>query len=329
MPISGGGGGGGITRIVTGANLTGGTIIASGTIGLQTLVASSLFGNSATVAGTLASIVLGGGLSFTSPGTINTTMGLFAGTGIEISPGPTSTVSLDSAQTASTILGNYGTVAGSARPVAIGSNLTLTPGGTLNASGGGSATTIVAGANLTGGTIIASGTIGLATLAASSLFGNFGTVAGTMAAVAIGANITLSSSGTISAAGNVVTAANTGVALNSGTIQIDNMVTLAGTNAGTTTIAPGSGTAWVVLNMPTVAGTVTVAAAPTFPGQKSMFDIKYGTTLSTPSLNSGFVMGGGITYTPGTVVNSIDRMELASPDGTHWVVLALSQGGTL
>lgn len=125
------------------------------------------------------------------------------------------------------------------------------------------------------------------------------------------------------------TSADHGAVSNNGTIQTDLMVTLTGTNAGTTTIAPGTGTTWVVLNMPTTAGTVTVAAAPAFSGQRSILDIKFGATISTPSLNSGFVQTGGVTYTPGTVANAIDRLEIGSPDGTHFVILAIQPGATL
>jgi hypothetical protein len=127
-----------------------------------------------------------------------------------------------------------------------------------------------------------------------------------------------------------VSHAGLGAAINSGTVEINNMVTLTGTNSGTTTIAPGSGTSWAVLNMPTAAGTVTVAAAPAFAGQETILDIKYGATLSTPSLNSGFVAGGGVTaFSPSGSINTIDRLKLISPDGTHWVYMVVSQGGTL
>src|ERR1017187_9462244 len=122
MPISGGGGS--ATTFVACANLTGGTITHSGTIALQTLAASSLFGNSATVSGAMVAIPLASGLALNS-GTLNTTLGLFDGTGINLSPGPSVTISLAD-QAASTLLGNFGTISGPAEPVTIGANLTLT-----------------------------------------------------------------------------------------------------------------------------------------------------------------------------------------------------------
>jgi hypothetical protein len=196
---------------------------------------------------------------------------------------------------------------------ALGSGISIS-GGTLTATGsGGSVTSVTAGAGLSGGPITTTGT----------LTANY--QAGTLTTVGTGLSLT---SGTLTATGP--TAAGIGAVINSGTVEIDNNVTLTGTNGATTTIAPGSGTSWVVLDMPATAGTVTLAAGPTFKGQKAMLDIVYGATLSTPSLNSGFILTGGVSsFTPGTTVNTIDRLELFSPDATHWVVLALSQGGTL
>lgn len=109
---------GGISTIVAGANLNGGTITNSGTISLETIIASNLFGNSATIAGTMEPIAIGSNLTLVSNGTLNATGGL--GT---ITP--------------SSLVGNFGTVSGTVGAIAVGANLTLTTDGILNASGGG------------------------------------------------------------------------------------------------------------------------------------------------------------------------------------------------
>jgi hypothetical protein len=127
-------------------------------------------------------------------------------------------------------------------------------------------------------------------------------------------------------------AANLGAVLNSGTIQINNSITLTGTAAGTLTIGPGSGTSDVVVNMPASGGTVTLAAAPSFPRQRVEIDIKQGATAGVVNLNSGFVFGtsGGPTgYTITPTANLIDRLMLISPDGTKYAVMAIAQGFTL
>ena len=124
--------------------------------------------------------------------------------------------------------------------------------------------------------------------------------------------------------------ANNGVMINAGTISIVNDITLTGTVDNTITIGPASGTSDVIVNMPTIAGTVTLVASPQFKRQKIVLDIVYGATISTPVLNSGFVFSNTPSvYVPGTVADSVDRLELISPDNTHWVVLSISQGSPI
>lgn len=128
--------------------------------------------------------------------------------------------------------------------------------------------------------------------------------------------------GTVDALGN-------GMALNGTTLSVHNTHTQTGTVAATSTIAPGNGTDYVILDMPITVGTVTLAASPTYQGQSAILDIVYGATLSTPALGAGFVLGGGVTYTPGTLANTKDRLGIFSPDQTHWVIEAVSTGGTI
>ena len=123
-----------------------------------------------------------------------------------------------------------------------------------------------------------------------------------------------------------------GATINSGTVEINNTVTLAGTAAGTTTIAPGSGTSDVIVNMPSAGGTVTLAAAPSFLNQKAVVQIKQGATAGVIVLNSGFVFapsGGPTSFTVTATASVRDELGVHSPDGTHWVVDGLLQGLTI
>lgn len=197
---------------------------------------------------------------------------------------------------------------------ALGSGVSLISG-TLSATGtGGSVTSVVAGTGLNGGTITTTGT----------LTANY--QAGTLASFATG----LSLVGT--ALTPAVAAAGNGIAINSGTITIDSSSTLQGTVAGTLTIAPASGVNNVLVNMPTAAGTVTLAAAPAYQYQRAVLNIKQGSTPQSVSLNSGFVFatsGGPTGYTATATASARDILGLYSPDGTHWLVDGMLQGVTI
>ncbi len=65
------GGAGGISTIVAGAGLTGGTITSTGTISLGTIAASELMGNAGTVGAVPSGIVVGSGLSLSTAGTLS------------------------------------------------------------------------------------------------------------------------------------------------------------------------------------------------------------------------------------------------------------------
>ena len=124
-------------------------------------------------------------------------------------------------------------------------------------------------------------------------------------------------------------AAGNGIKINSGTVSVVNSVTMAATAAGTTTISPGSGTTDVIVNMFTGAGTVTLAAAPTFQYQKAVIHIKQGSTPQSVALNSGFVFptsGGPTSFTVTATASVRDEIGVHSPDGTHWVIDGILQG---
>jgi hypothetical protein len=225
-------------------------------------------------------------------------------------------------------------------------------GGTLTATGsGGSVTQVDTGAGLTGGPISSSGTVSFAAIAAASLIANASSASAVPSAVPLGAGLAFSGSslaanyqaGTLAsfatglslvgtALAPAVAAAGNGIAINSGTISIDNSQTLTGAVAGTLTIAPASGIDNVLVNMPTASGTVTLAASPAYPFQKTLLNIKQGSTPQSVALNSGFVFatsGGPTGYTATATASARDILGLYSPDGTHWLVDGMLQGVTI
>jgi hypothetical protein len=277
--------------------------------------------------GRLADKVGGGGGS--GVGTIA------AGSNIAITnpTGPTATVALGTIA-ATSLFGNAGTVAGNLAAITPGANLTLTAAGTLNATGG----TLVGVATIAAGSNIAitnptgpTATVAVGTIAATSLFGNAGTVAGNLAAIAVGANLTLTAGGTLNAtAGSGATVGNLGAVVNSGTVQINNSITVTGTAAGTLTISPTTGTSDVILNMPAAGGTVTVTSVPSFARQRMEWDVKQGATFGVLNLGTVFHLTGAVsTFTLTPTANAVDRLSFISPDGTSWVPWAINQGATL
>lgn len=107
-------------------------------------------------------------------------------------------------------------------------------------------------------------------------------------------------------------------------------MTLTGTAAGTLTIAPGSGTSDVVINMPSAGGTVTLAAGPTFAFQRAVLHVHNGATLGALAPNTGYVFStsGGPSSMSLSAAGSIDRFALLAPDTSHWAVMAAATGFT-
>lgn len=271
--LTAGAGAGSVTSVVAGSNLTGGTITSSGTIGLSSApVVTSLTATDFIVAptlgvGTLAIAHVGVGLQVSAGnsleaqwqggtvtalgtgvslvgGTISATgsggsvTSVVAGSGLNGGTiSTTGTISLGTI-TATSLLGNAGTVTGVPAAVAIGSGLSLATNGTLTATGsGGSVTSVVAGTGLSGGTITSAGTVALATRTASTLMGNPGTAVATPSDVTIGSGLSLSTAGTLTATGSggsvtsVVT--NASPYLTAGTITSAGTITAAAAAAST------------------------------------------------------------------------------------------------
>lgn len=149
------------------------------------------------------------------------------------------------------LFGNSGTVGATGGNIAIGTNLSLTVGGTLNATGG------------------------TATIAATSLFGNPGTVAAAGSSIAIGTNITLSPTGTLS-----VTAPGTGtvtqVVAQGGPFLANGTITASGTiNNSTASLTPhgvllGEGTGAAVATAAGTDGQLLIATSAADPAFTSM-----------------------------------------------------------
>lgn len=249
---------------------------------------------------------------------------------------------------ANSLGGNPGMIAGSITSVALGPSFDFS-GGTLENvfaffESNGIVITTDGGADIT---------VGLTPYTAPSLFGNYGTVIG--GAVTLGSNISLSAAGllsspslwnagsvnaigtnlsisgnTLNASGSATIAAGLGAVNNSGTIQINNILTLNGTAAGTLAISPTTGTSDVLINMPASGGTVTASGAPSFPRQRMLWDVKQGATFGVFNLGTVYKLTGAIgSFTLTPTNGAIDRLEWLSPDGTSWVPLAINQNFTL
>lgn len=204
----GGGSGGTVTEIDTGAGLSGGPIVAAGTLFAQWQ------------AGTVTS--LGSGIT-NAGGTLTATPGTIA---------------------ADSLLGNAGTVAAVPGSIAVGSGLTLSTGGTLAATGSGASewnagtvTTVGANLTLTAGTLAAAGGGG----------GSVTSVAASVPAFLSISGSPIISSGTlaITLSGTALPAANGGTGVTSSTGSGSNVLSV---SPALVTPALGTPTALVLTN---------------------------------------------------------------------------------
>jgi hypothetical protein len=313
----------GVTEIVAGQGLTGGTITTSGTIALETIAASSLFGNPATVAGTMEAIGLGTGLKITSDTLIPnwqapvvasissfftiqsetlTVPAIPAGfvisnqTAGSAIPGAYSIGQILSSQITnanSQIPFNYNNLLYEWGALDIGTGLSVTgtaPNFTLSAGSAGGITTIVAGTGLTGGTITGSGTIGLDPLGAGLALNSGTLVANWQAATitAIGSGLTLAS-GTLNVAsgsGTIGVALAPSLALNNGTLT---------TAEGSDGIRPAA-SAFINYNTGTLgAGTLSVIDNAGGPLQMRLTGVTVGNTSNIVGLMQTITATGTLT----------------------------------
>ena len=144
--------------------------------------------------------------------------------------------------------------------------------------GTGTVTSVVAGAGLAGGTITTTGTVSLATQAATTLLGNYGTVSAVPSAVTVGSGLTLTTGGTLAATagggGSVTSVAETftGGLITVGGSPITTAGTLTLTVAGTSGGVPyfNSGTSWASSAALTAHGVVVGGGAGTAPGSTAV-----------------------------------------------------------
>lgn len=224
------------------------------------------------------------------------------------------------------LFGNSGTVGAAGGNIAIGTNLSLTAGGTLNA------------------------TVGTTTIAATSLFGNPGTVAAAGSSIAIGTNLTLSALGTLSS-----TAPGTGtvtqVVAQGGPFLANGTITASGTiNNSTASLTPhgvllGEGTGAAVA---TAAGTdgqlliATSAADPAFTSMSGDATItkagviavtKIGGATAATAANTGAVLTSGTVQINNSMTlngTAGGTLTLAPTTGTTDVVINMpAAGGTV
>ena len=280
-----------LTATPTALAVGNGLIATGGTISFAPIPSQSLIGNGGT-SGPTTSIPIGAGLTILGGtlmplwqlGTVNAldpSLSIAGGTlaaswqggsvaavsgGVRVSSG---TLSL-STIAATTLLGNAGTVAALPAGVAVGANLTLTPGGTLNASPG------------------------LSTIAATTLLGNAATVSAVPAAIAVGANLTLTPGGTLNATAVVGTTTTVvaGAGLSGGTIS----------TTGTLAVVVGSGLALTggTVNLASIAAatllgnSATIGAVPTGVAVGAALSLNSG-TINLASIAAATLLGNGGT----------------------------------
>ena len=313
----------GVTELVAGSGLSGGTITGSGTVALETISADSFLANVAGTAAVPAAVPIGGGFTITT-GTLNALWNAGTvstiGSGLTLSSGTLSAGGGSSEWTAGTVTAVATGLTVSAGVLApdweagtvtsVGSGLTLAAG-TLSASGTTGVSTIVAGSGLSGGTITSSGTVALQTIAASALLGNVGTVAAVPAAVPIGTGLTVAS-GTLDALWNAgtVVAVGSGLAVGANTLNAAwNGGTVSALGAGQT-LAAGTLSARTSARMQLewVSGAIVQNDTAWF-----VYDPPYAGTINSLQYFAGTGTFTAAVQINGTVVTGLSSVAVNSP----------------
>ena len=197
-----------------------------------------------------------------------------------------------------------------------------------------------AGPSINSGTVNAGGTLSLIRSDGSTIAVS-GTIVGATGAAGVGVTsaavsggtltLLLSNSTSIVATGSVTPSFGQGLGNTGSVVGVFGSQSIAATAGTTIATAVASGLEDFIVQMPTGAGTVTLAMTPTYPGQRLMTEIHQGSTGGVIALNSGFVFTGSaassFTLTP--TAGAIDRIGWLSRDGTHWVPMFVNQGATL
>ena len=326
---------------VVGAAVTGGTLqvlLSSG----QTLAAGSVIGpvgptgavgpsiNSGTVnAGGTLSLVRSDGSTIAVSGTIVGAPGAAGAAGATGPAGPSINSGTVNAG------GTLSLVRSDGSTIAVSGTIVGAPGAT-----GAAGATGPAGPSINSGTVNAGGTLSLVRSDGSTIAVS-GTIVGATGAAGVGVTsaavsggtltLLLSNSTSIVATGSVTPSFGQGLGNTGSVVGVFGSQSIAATAGTTIATAVASGLEDFIVQMPTGAGTVTLAMTPTYPGQRLMTEIHQGSTGGVIALNSGFVFTGSaassFTLTP--TAGAIDRIGWLSRDGTHWVPMFVNQGATL
>ena len=219
--------------------------------------------------------------------------------------------------------------------IAVSGTIVGAPGAT-----GAAGATGPAGPSINSGTVNAGGTLSLVRSDGSTIAVS-GTIVGATGAAGVGVTsaavsggtltLLLSNSTSIVATGSVTPSFGQGLGNTGSVVGVFGSQSIAATAGTTIATAVASGLEDFIVQMPTGAGTVTLAMTPTYPGQRLMTEIHQGSTGGVIALNSGFVFTGSaassFTLTP--TAGAIDRIGWLSRDGTHWVPMFVNQGATL
>lgn len=218
------------------------------------------------------------------------------------------------------------------RIVSDGTNY-YTQRGMGSTGGGGTVTEVVAGPGLDGGTITATGTVSLGTIAANAILGNDGTIGAVPSGMIVGAGMTLAA-GTIVADWNVgvVGTLDTGLTLTAGTLTPDWRGGAVDTIGAGLTLAAGTleataGGGGTVTQIDTGAG---LTGGPITTTGTIIADWNGGTvsaigagltlaagTLSTPAINAGEVLANLGTAAASATGNSLS-LVMDNAIGTVW-----------
>jgi len=299
----------GVTSVVTGSNLTGGTITGAGTVAMAGTISPTMIGTTTILGGTINTVTLGTptttGGTYTS-GTFNSaTIGTPTVTGgnINVVTLGSPTITLGSDATGDIFYRNAG---GSVARLAVGTpnQIIKVSAGTLPSWGDNTAdgvTSITTGTNLSGGTITSIGTISLAGTIQPTMIGTTTILGGTINTVTMGTpTVTggtfttpvVSQFGTASGLGaswGTWTPSWTNLTVGNGTLNYARYIALGKTNNFVLSFTLGTSSA--------ITNNVSVSIPTTSVAYSNFFPIAYGCAID----ETGSVWSIGLFMTSGSV----------------------------
>ena len=341
--------------IVVGNGLS---LATTGTLNLGTIAAGDLFGNPGTIGAIPTGIAIGSGLSLSAAGTLTasgsggsvTTVSVVSANGLAGTvANPTTTPAITLSTSITGILQGNGTVISAATTTGSGSVVLATSPTLVTPALGTPSAAVLTNAT---GLPLTTGVTGLlpfaniATLAATSLFGNGATVGATGGNIAIGAGITLSTSGTLTAGGSggsVTSVATSGAGISGGPITTTGTLTVEWNGGTVNAISPmfainggtlvpsatgaisaaGSNqasattlTAWINVVATVAASTGVRLLNGSLPAIQRIANTGANALTVYPA-SGGQINGGGTASTGTVVVNGV--VDFNTVDGTSWV----------